>query len=718
MKKYIFAGVLAVFLGIITSPSTVSAGDCDIDSPPSITITSPNGGEVFTAGEITTVSWTSCNLTGPSININFVPPDSWTLPFGFATGVVPADTFSTSLNIPPTSLFTPDGLQYGTFYKVRVSDSGDALVTDLSDSEFTINPEATLPAVTTVSATASTSTIEIVGSLTDMGGTDSVSVTFQLSTMPNTDFPIAYSMDPMTSTGTFTTMSGGLACNTLYYFRAVASNTAGTTYGNEMTALTQACPTLPVLTTLTPAYLGSTNAQFLGMLENNTGPVTAHFEYGPTESYGSSVPASTPPFVGGYASLDFSGLTCGTLYHYRIVGTNSVGTGYGNDVTFTTSSCSFGITTGYTAHTEDFYNSYDAVLFGTIHGTPPENVTYGVEWGTTSAYGNLAEDVQVLPDVTNVFGGRARDLICNTEYHYRAFATFDTETVYGDDASFTTYSSPCAPVTLPATLIHSYNAQLNGRFSIVSGVSNTAYFEFGTTTDYGLNVEATLHPDTTDIFITANTSTVLSCNTLYHYRAVVATTGSSFLEYGNDEQFTTLPCSTVETNTASGIAQTSATISGTLTREELYTYYSHFEYGTTIEYGNVTELAVQSTSPVTFTQAISGLTCGALYHYRAQASFTEVTTHYVPNFSTIYGADMTFTTLPCSSGGGGGGIPPPPACDLGKVDANKDCKVDILDFVILMAHWDETGANNIGDFNNDLKVEILDFVLLMAKWTH
>ncbi len=70
-----------------------------------------------------------------------------------------------------------------------------------------------------------------------------------------------------------------------------------------------------------------------------------------------------------------------------------------------------------------------------------------------------------------------------------------------------------------------------------------------------------------------------------------------------------------------------------------------------------------------------------------------------------------------SSGGGGGGSAPANVIPVGKSDVNKDGRVDVLDFVNLMAHWGAIGSNNDSDFNNDGRVDILDFVILMANWT-
>ena len=74
-------------------------------------------------------------------------------------------------------------------------------------------------------------------------------------------------------------------------------------------------------------------------------------------------------------------------------------------------------------------------------------------------------------------------------------------------------------------------------------------------------------------------------------------------------------------------------------------------------------------------------------------------------------------------GGGGGGVTTPstPTSPLSaaaqKVDANKDNKIDVLDFNTLMVNWGKTTANNVADFNGDGKVDIFDFNLLMINWT-
>lgn len=92
----------------------------------------------------------------------------------------------------------------------------------------------------------------------------------------------------------------------------------------------------------------------------------------------------------------------------------------------------------------------------------------------------------------------------------------------------------------------------------------------------------------------------------------------------------------------------------------------------------------------------------------------------------VFGSQALVASSSGSSGGGGGGgggviIPTTPTLPLSaavqKVDANKDNKIDVLDFNILMVNWGSTSANNAVDFNSDGKVDVFDFNLLMINWT-
>jgi hypothetical protein len=96
----------------------------------------------------------------------------------------------------------------------------------------------------------------------------------------------------------------------------------------------------PAATTRAATSASTTGASLNGSVNPHDSQTTYHFDYGPSTSYGSQIPASDADV--GSDNLDhpesqtLSGLTPGTTYHFRIVATNSVGATYGADQTFTT----------------------------------------------------------------------------------------------------------------------------------------------------------------------------------------------------------------------------------------------------------------------------------------------------------------------------------------------------------------------------------------------
>ncbi len=121
----------------------------------------------------------------------------------------------------------------------------------------------------------------------------------------------------------------GLACATLYHFRAVANNAGGMRSGSDQTFTTAACTgTAPTVTTNPATDMGSTGATLKGTVNPNGSATTAFFQYGPTTSYGSqtaiqSLGAGT---TAQPVSAAITGLACATLYHFRAVANNAGGT--------------------------------------------------------------------------------------------------------------------------------------------------------------------------------------------------------------------------------------------------------------------------------------------------------------------------------------------------------------------------------------------------------
>jgi hypothetical protein len=128
---------------------------------------------------------------------------------------------------------------------------------------------------------------------------------------------------------------GGLKPDTVYHFRAVATNEEGeVAYGSDTTFTTDA-----VVEDESFSDVGSSSAA-LGATINPAGSLTkTRFEYGTSTAYGSLTPPT--PVGAGPAAVsvlaDIGGLQPETLYHYRAVATNEEGeVAYGPDATFMT----------------------------------------------------------------------------------------------------------------------------------------------------------------------------------------------------------------------------------------------------------------------------------------------------------------------------------------------------------------------------------------------
>ncbi len=122
---------------------------------------------------------------------------------------------------------------------------------------------------------------------------------------------------------------------TLYHFRAVAFNFTGVTNGPDQTFRT---PAQPKIDSAAVSAVGQTTAHLSSRVIANSSPTSVHFEYGPSEAYGSTSAtfAIGSDTLAKESAADLIGLAPGTTYHYRVVGSNQWGTSAGPDQTFTT----------------------------------------------------------------------------------------------------------------------------------------------------------------------------------------------------------------------------------------------------------------------------------------------------------------------------------------------------------------------------------------------
>ena len=290
---------------------------------------------------------------------------------------------------------------------------------------------------------------------------------------------------------------------------------------------------------------------------------------------------------------------------------------------------------GATTNPANNVASNSATLNGTVN---PHGLTTTVyfQYGTTISYGSATPNQTFTGNTTRSVTANVSGLTASRTYHFRIVAHNSAGTTYGNDRTFTTLSPTGPPVviTKPATLVASYSATLNGSLD-PHGLPTTVYFQYGTTTSYGLTTAPQSKSGNTYQNVLANISGLMA-GTTYHFRIVA--TNSAGTRYGADRTFTALSPTgppVVITNPATNVTSSSATLKGTVDPHGLNTSV-HFQYGTTTSYGSTTASQTKTGNTYQNVSAnISGLSAHRTYHFRIVATNSA---------GTRYGADKTFRT--------------------------------------------------------------------------
>ncbi|HTP02793.1 MAG TPA: right-handed parallel beta-helix repeat-containing protein [Anaerolineales bacterium] len=419
---------------------------------------------------------------------------------------------------------------------------------------------------------------------------------------------------------------------------ATANTGAGTrTYDDRGAYEFKSATQQPTVTTQAVTNIGTTTA-------TGNGNVTSLGVPNPTQHGVAWGTAANPTVSGSHTSdgavsatgaftSNITGLTAGTLYHVRAYATNTAGTAYGSDVTFTSNKLPTVTTQAVTDITPTTATGNGNV---TALGVP-NPTDHGVAWGTSAnptVSGSHTSDGAV--SAIGAFTSSITGLTAGTLYHVRAYATNAAGTAYGSDVTFTPGLTPTV-TTQAVTSITATTATGNGNVTSLGAPNPTQHgVAWGTSANPTVSGSHTSDGAVSATGAFTSNITGLTSGTLYHVRAYA--TNAIGTSYGDDVTFTAAKLPTVTTQAVTNVAETTATGNGNVTALGIPNPTQHgVAWGTaanpTISGSHTSDGAVSATGA--FTSNITGLTGSTLYHVRAYAT---------NDAGTAYGSDVTFTT--------------------------------------------------------------------------
>jgi|GEM_PF-1975065 len=580
---------------------------------------------------------TSGGITASNATISWVTDEAATtqVEYGTTTAYGSLTTLDSTLVMAHTQTLT--GLAASTLYHYRVRSrdgSGNEAVSDDFTLMTAAPPDTTPPVISGVTS----------GDITLSGATISwttdEAATTQVEYGTTTAYGSLTTLDASLVTAHNQTLAG-LSAGTLYHYRVRSRDAAGNeaiSPGFTFTTATPPDTTPPVISGVTSSGITASDATISWTTDE---AATTQIEYGLTTAYGSLTTLDAALVTAHSQAI--TGLTASTLYHYQVRSRDTAGNeAVSADFTLTTAAppdTTPPVISGVTS------NGITASA-ATISWTTDEAATTQVEYGTTTAYGNLTTlDATLVMAHTQTLTG----LIASTLYHYRVRSrdAAGNEAVSDD---FTLTTAP--PDTTPPVISGVTSSGITSNGATINWATDEAastQVEYGTTTAYGslTTLNAAL--------VTAHSQAItdLTASTLYHYRV------RSRDEAGNEAispDFTLTTAAPPDTTppvisgvTSNGITASGATISWTT--DEAAT--TQVEYGTATAYGSLTTL--DATLVTAHSQALTGLSASTLYHYRVRSRDGAGNEAISPDF-TLTTAAPPDTTPPVISGVTSSGI--------------------------------------------------------------
>ncbi|MFZ4414196.1 MAG: T9SS type A sorting domain-containing protein [Bacteroidales bacterium] len=523
------------------------------------------------------------------------------------------------------------GLTAGTIYYVRSYATNN--VGSAYGNEVNFTTLASLPILTTIAATAITSSSAISGgNISSDGGTAITARGICWSLTINPTIADSKTIDGI-GTGTFISSVTGLNAGSNYYARAYATNNVGTAYGNQISFLSLTAA-LATLTTTTASLITSCTASSGGNISNDGGfTITARGVCWSTGITPSILDSKTIDGAGGGSfTSNISGLTGNTTYYVKAYATNSSGTGYGMTMSFTTLAP---ILASLTTTALTNITPYTASCGGLISSDGGAIITARGVCRSALSNPTIADSITIDGSGTGAFSSSITGLIPGTTYFVRAYATNSIGSSYGNQQSFT------APAILP-TLTTVAVSSITGTTATSGG--NINYDGGAAITTRGVCWSTSTNPTTANSKTINGTGTGLYSSSItgltpgitYYIRAYA--TNSVGTSYGNEVSFTTLAVlPTLITTSLSLITDSSATSGGNITNDGGASITVRGICWSLVSNPTITDNKTNDgIGTGIFISSLTGLMPGSTYYVRAYAS--NIT-------GTAYGNQLSLISL-------------------------------------------------------------------------
>jgi hypothetical protein len=236
---------------------------------------------------------------------------------------------------------------------------------------------------------------------------------------------------------------------------AFTGNAQRIMFGAQNNYVAPVGPSLPVLVSTAVTAITGTTATSGGTITSDGGdPVSSRGLVWGTSPGTSTYSTTSGSGIGAFSS-NLTGLSAATTYYVRAFATNSIGTSYGGELSFTTLAAPTVTTTAISAITASSANSG-----GTVTATGGASITaQGVCWSTT-ANPTIANSF-TTNGTTTPFTSNLTGLTASTTYYVRAYATNSVGTSYGSQVSFTTAAAVPPALSNQASFSWSLN-QISG----------------------------------------------------------------------------------------------------------------------------------------------------------------------------------------------------------------------------------------------------------------